>query len=264
MTGSRSEARRVVFLDGFAGRGRYDDGSPASPERILRIAQNQGTKGTVAWTCFFVEAEEDSAAELVQVVDEYVNKAARGLLRLGARVSQHRSEGSGIALDKILRQVGPLGPKVGKRAAGSWVVQIARHEMGVQVGEGVAQHLIIHLQRVVVPLKGLGDTENLQPVPRRLGGLKLGWLRHVPSSPDHEGVPPLHIGLLEVGVAVLGRLDTDAKPVVIGPALRAHRAASARHHRGPVCWPCRSHARSPLAGRSARLGRRPGPMRSRT
>ena len=75
ITGSRSEARRVVFLDGFAGRGRYDDGSPASPERILRIAQNQGTKGTVAWTCFFVESEEASAAELVQVVDEYVRQS---------------------------------------------------------------------------------------------------------------------------------------------------------------------------------------------
>jgi three-Cys-motif partner protein len=74
MTGSRSEARRVVYLDGFAGRGRYDDGSPASPERILRIALHQGIKGTVAWTCFFVEAEEDSAVELVQVVDEYVRQ----------------------------------------------------------------------------------------------------------------------------------------------------------------------------------------------
>jgi hypothetical protein len=74
MTGSRSDARRVVYLDGFAGRGRYDDGSPASPERILRIAQHQGTKGTVAWTCFFVEAEDDSAAELVEVVDEYVRQ----------------------------------------------------------------------------------------------------------------------------------------------------------------------------------------------
>jgi three-Cys-motif partner protein len=74
MTGSRSEARRVVYLDGFAGRGRYDDGSPASPERILRIALHQGTKGTVAWSCFFVEAEEDSATELVQVVDEYAQQ----------------------------------------------------------------------------------------------------------------------------------------------------------------------------------------------
>ena len=31
-------ARRVVFLDGFAGRGRSATDSPASAERILRIA----------------------------------------------------------------------------------------------------------------------------------------------------------------------------------------------------------------------------------
>jgi three-Cys-motif partner protein len=83
MTGSRSEARRIVYLDGFAGRGRYDDGSPASPERILRIAQHQGTKGTVAWTRFFVEAEEDSAAELVQVVDEYVRQGVTATAHQG-------------------------------------------------------------------------------------------------------------------------------------------------------------------------------------
>ena len=74
MTGSRATARRVVFLDGFAGRGRYGDGSPASAERILRIAQGQGTSGTVYWTCFFVELDDESAAVLVAVVDEYARK----------------------------------------------------------------------------------------------------------------------------------------------------------------------------------------------
>jgi hypothetical protein len=117
--------------------------------------------------------------------------------------------------------------------------------MGVQVGEGVAENFIIHLQRPVVALEGLGNPQNLQPVPRRLGRLKLGWLRHMPSSPDHECVPSLHVGSLEVGVTVSSRLDTDAEPVVIGPALRAHRTASARNHRVPVCWPCRGHDLSP-------------------
>ncbi len=42
MTASRSAARRVVFLDGLAGRGRYDDGRLASAELVLRIAQHQG------------------------------------------------------------------------------------------------------------------------------------------------------------------------------------------------------------------------------
>jgi three-Cys-motif partner protein len=88
----------VVFLDGFAGRGRYDDGSPASPERILRIAQHQGTKGTVAWTCFFVEAEEDSAAELVQVVDEYV--------RQGVTATAHHGDVLDVLNDVVRAAVG--------------------------------------------------------------------------------------------------------------------------------------------------------------
>jgi three-Cys-motif partner protein len=74
MTGSRATAKRVVFLDGFAGRGRYKDGSPASAERILRIAQRQGASGTVFWTCFFVELEDDSAAALIGVVTEYARQ----------------------------------------------------------------------------------------------------------------------------------------------------------------------------------------------
>jgi three-Cys-motif partner protein len=35
MTGSRTPGRRVVVLDGFAGRGRYPNGEPASAELIL-------------------------------------------------------------------------------------------------------------------------------------------------------------------------------------------------------------------------------------
>jgi three-Cys-motif partner protein len=71
MTGSRA-GKRIVFLDGFAGRGRFRDGSPASAERILRMAYNQGVKRTVFWTCFFVERKKSDAAELATVVDEYV------------------------------------------------------------------------------------------------------------------------------------------------------------------------------------------------
>lgn len=74
MTGSRAQAKRVVFLDGFAGPGRYDDGTPASAERILKIAQHQSASGTVSWTCFFVEREDDDAAQLALVVDEYARQ----------------------------------------------------------------------------------------------------------------------------------------------------------------------------------------------
>src|SRR5690349_19984478 len=40
MTASKSDGRRPVVLDGFAGRGRYEDGSPASGELILRTSRN--------------------------------------------------------------------------------------------------------------------------------------------------------------------------------------------------------------------------------
>jgi three-Cys-motif partner protein len=84
MTGSRATAKRVVFLDEFAGRGRYKDGSPASAERILRIAQRQGASGTVFWTCFFVELEDDSAAALVGVVTEYARQGVTATAHHGS------------------------------------------------------------------------------------------------------------------------------------------------------------------------------------
>lgn len=98
MTGSRSTARRVVFLDGFAGRGRYTDGSPASAERILRIARDQGTSGTVFWSCFFVELEDDSAAVLVGVVDEYA--------RQGVTATAHHGDVLEVLDDVVRTAVG--------------------------------------------------------------------------------------------------------------------------------------------------------------
>ena len=72
-TGSR--AHGVVYLDGYAGRGQYQDGSPASAERILQIAENQDAQG-ISYRLFFYELDPDSFAVLKPVVDEYV---ARGV-----------------------------------------------------------------------------------------------------------------------------------------------------------------------------------------
>jgi three-Cys-motif partner protein len=71
MTGSAARGRRVVYLDGYAGRGRYEDGTRASVERILTIAQNQHRNAGLDWTCFFVEQDDESAVALVQVTAEY-------------------------------------------------------------------------------------------------------------------------------------------------------------------------------------------------
>ena len=58
-TGSRAEG--VVYLDGYAGRGLYADGSPASAEQILQIAENQGARG-INYRLFFCERNCDSYA----------------------------------------------------------------------------------------------------------------------------------------------------------------------------------------------------------
>lgn len=70
-----SKARGVVYLDGYAGRGRYEDKTPGSAEQIMQIAEQQGTVG-IAYRLFFYESDQKSYAALKEVVDEYV---ARGL-----------------------------------------------------------------------------------------------------------------------------------------------------------------------------------------
>lgn len=72
-TGSRASG--VVYLDGYAGRGRYEDGSPGSPERILQIAEGQRSVG-INYRLFFYERDTESFTVLRTVVDEYV---ARGV-----------------------------------------------------------------------------------------------------------------------------------------------------------------------------------------
>lgn len=66
-----SKASGVVYLDGYAGRGRYEDRTPGSAERIMQIAEQQGTRG-IAYRLFFYESEQKSFAALKEVVDEYV------------------------------------------------------------------------------------------------------------------------------------------------------------------------------------------------
>ncbi|URN01238.1 three-Cys-motif partner protein TcmP [Actinomadura madurae] len=74
MTGSTAEGKRVVVLDGFAGRGRYVDGRPASGELILQAISDLKPSRQVA--AFFVEKGRADYGVLADVVAEY---AARGL-----------------------------------------------------------------------------------------------------------------------------------------------------------------------------------------
>jgi three-Cys-motif partner protein len=70
-----SQAPGVVYLDGYAGRGRYEDERPASAEQILQIAERQGAQG-INYRLFFYERDPESFSVLEGVVGEYV---ARGV-----------------------------------------------------------------------------------------------------------------------------------------------------------------------------------------
>ena len=72
MLGSASPGRRVVVLDGYAGRGRYDDGKPASAELILQAIENLSDSRRVA--AFFVEKDDNDYRRLAAVVGEYVSR----------------------------------------------------------------------------------------------------------------------------------------------------------------------------------------------
>lgn len=70
-TGSKST--RVVFVDGYAGRGRHEDGTPGSAELMLKYAQGQHRQG-IQWECHFCEVNRKSFNALERVVSEYASE----------------------------------------------------------------------------------------------------------------------------------------------------------------------------------------------
>jgi three-Cys-motif partner protein len=78
MTGSKSGGR-VVVLDGFAGRGRYEDGSPGSAQLIMEMGQHQHVSAGVHWNCTFVERDKEDAEHLATVVAEYSGRCVDAL-----------------------------------------------------------------------------------------------------------------------------------------------------------------------------------------
>jgi three-Cys-motif partner protein len=95
MTGSQSLEKRVVYLDGYAGEGRYENGDPASAEIALRVASYLQSKVGLTLDCFFNESQPKSYSRLQEVVQGY---QARGV-----SAQAHRGEVDGI-LDHIVER----------------------------------------------------------------------------------------------------------------------------------------------------------------
>lgn len=111
MLGSTAAEGRVVVLDGFAGRGRYRDGTAGSAELILRAVRKLQESRAVA--AFFVEKEPDDFRELRAVVSGY---AAEGLpvCALPGTVEEHLdtvlAAARGVPLFMLLDPCGALLP----------------------------------------------------------------------------------------------------------------------------------------------------------
>lgn len=89
MPGSTALDHRVVILDGFAGKGRYSDGSPASAELILQAIKDLQRSRKV--TAYFTEKDRKSFAGLAQVVGEY-RAAGLDVHALHGKVNDHLDE----------------------------------------------------------------------------------------------------------------------------------------------------------------------------
>ncbi|MFF9244536.1 three-Cys-motif partner protein TcmP [Streptomyces sp. NPDC014776] len=95
MTGTHSQDRRVVYLDGYAGEGRYESGEPASAEIALRVASHFRDKRDLTLECFFAEPQPKSFERLQAVVEQYL---AGGVL-----AHSHRGEVDGVLDSVVLR-----------------------------------------------------------------------------------------------------------------------------------------------------------------
>ncbi|MCL3998193.1 three-Cys-motif partner protein TcmP [Streptomyces lavenduligriseus] len=95
MTGTQSHDKRVVYLDGYAGEGRYENGDPASAEIALRVASYLRGKPGLTLECFFSEPQAKSFDRLHQVVQHYLAR--------GVRAHAHRGEVDGV-LDQVVER----------------------------------------------------------------------------------------------------------------------------------------------------------------
>lgn len=97
MTSTQSQDRRVVYLDGYAGEGRYESGELGSAEIALRVAAYHRSRG-LRLSCFFVEEQPKSFERLQQVL--------RGYTARGVDARAHRGEVDDVLDDVVRRAAG--------------------------------------------------------------------------------------------------------------------------------------------------------------
>ncbi|MDQ4032260.1 MAG: three-Cys-motif partner protein TcmP [Actinomycetota bacterium] len=163
---------RVVFLDGYAGPGRYDDGSPGSPLLFVQAARRLGKLRKV--TAIFVEQHPDRCARLREVLTEvgatWVNyQTLEG--DLGAHLPGLLPATSGAALFAFLD---PFGTALDRE-------QLRSQLLG-RAGRAPTEILLHVSVSTVARIGGLlrqGDVQSLFPSSAAVGGSLelLSWWR---------------------------------------------------------------------------------------
>ncbi|MET8140177.1 three-Cys-motif partner protein TcmP [Sphaerisporangium sp. NPDC005288] len=104
--GFRVQGRRVVFVDGYAGRGRYDDGSPGSPLLLVQAAEFVTNFRNVAG--IFVEKNPQHYTRLVRVLAEEADGLRYETMQgdLGERLPEVLSRAQDAALFVFLDPFG--------------------------------------------------------------------------------------------------------------------------------------------------------------
>lgn len=80
-TVDRPTGAKLVYLDGYAGKGRYENGDPGSAEIVLKIASGQQLSLNKPWTLFLSEKDQASVESLKQVAAEYVRRGIDARVR---------------------------------------------------------------------------------------------------------------------------------------------------------------------------------------
>ena len=109
--GSQAEGRRVMVVDGFAGRGRFYDDRPASAEHFLRVAEQR--EPGVHTLVRLYEINTADFTMLQSVTDEYRGRGVDAIARnmdVRPQVDEVLREASGIPLFLFLDPCGATLP----------------------------------------------------------------------------------------------------------------------------------------------------------
>lgn len=74
--------KQIVYVDGYAGEGRYESGESGSAEIAMKVAAHHLQQG-LQWSCYFTEKQRASFDRLQLVADEYREQGVDAHVRRG-------------------------------------------------------------------------------------------------------------------------------------------------------------------------------------